>query len=52
MSTRFKQGKTPGKVVEIVSGIVRHESVPQGKLDEITSKVKMCLREIEEGSFG
>jgi len=26
--------------------------VPQGKLDEITSKVKMCLREIEEGRFG
>jgi len=52
ISTRHKEGKTPGKVVEIVSGIVRHESVPQDKLNEITSKVKMCLREIEEGKFG
>jgi len=26
--------------------------VPQDKLNEITSKVKMCLREIEEGKFG
>jgi methyl-coenzyme M reductase subunit C len=48
VSTRNKEGETPGKLVGIVSGIVRHESVPQDKLDEIVSKVKMCLREIEE----
>jgi methyl coenzyme M reductase subunit C len=34
--------------VGIVSDIVRRESVPQDKLDEIVSKVRMCLREIEE----
>ncbi|MHC1611181.1 MAG: methyl-coenzyme M reductase I operon protein C [Candidatus Methanospirareceae archaeon] len=46
VSTRNKEGETAGKVVGIVSGIVRHESVPQEKLDEIVSKVKMCLREL------
>jgi len=51
ISTRHKEGNTPGKVVEIVSGIVRNTSVPQDKLNEITSKVKKCLREIEEGKF-
>ena len=47
VSTRYKDGETQGKVVGIVSGIVRHESVPQEKLNEIASKVKMCLRELE-----
>jgi len=47
VSTRFKEGETQGKVVGIVSGIVRHESVPQEKLNELVSKVKMCLRELE-----
>jgi methyl-coenzyme M reductase subunit C len=46
VSTRFKEGETQGKVVGIVSGIVRHESVPQEKLNEIVSKVKMSLREL------
>ncbi len=46
VSTRFKEGGTPGKVVAIVSGIIRHESVPQEKLNEIVGKVKMCLREL------
>ena len=48
VNTRFKEGDTLGKVVEIVTGIVRHESVPQEKLNEIVSKVKICLREIEQ----
>jgi len=47
VSTRFKEGETPGKVVDIVTGIVRHESVPQEKLNEIVSKVKRHLRELE-----
>jgi methyl-coenzyme M reductase subunit C len=47
VSTRFKEGETPGKVMDIVTGIVRHESVPQEKLNEIVSKVKMCLRELQ-----
>jgi len=37
--------------VGIVSGIVRRESVPQDKLDEIVSKVRMCLREIDNGTL-
>ncbi|MEA2075004.1 MAG: methyl-coenzyme M reductase I operon protein C, partial [Euryarchaeota archaeon] len=45
VSTRNKEGETPGKVVGIVSSIIRHESVPQEKLNEIVSKVKKCLRE-------
>jgi methyl-coenzyme M reductase subunit C len=48
VSTRNKKGETLGKVVGVVSGIVRHESVPQEKLNEIVSKVKQCLREIDE----
>jgi methyl-coenzyme M reductase subunit C len=51
VSTRNKEGKTQGKVVGIVSGIVRREDVPQEKLNEIVSKVRMCLREIEQGKF-
>ncbi|MFZ2071247.1 MAG: methyl-coenzyme M reductase I operon protein C [Halobacteriota archaeon] len=51
VSTRNKEGETSGKVVGIVTGIVRRESVPQEKLNEIVSKVKMCLREIEQGKF-
>lgn len=51
VSTRNKECKTPGKVVGIVSGIVRRESVPQDKLDEIVSKVRMCLREIDNGTL-
>ena len=47
VSTRFKEGETPGKVVAIVTDIVRRESVPQEKLNEIVSKVKMCLRELQ-----
>ena len=47
VSTRFKEGETPGKVAGIVTDIVRHESVPQEKLNEIVSKVKMCLRELQ-----
>ena len=46
ISTRFKEGETVGKVVGIVSGIIRGESCPQEKLNEIVSKVKTCLREI------
>lgn len=46
VSTRFKEGETPGKVVDIVTGIVRHESVPQENLNEIVSKVKKHLREL------
>ncbi len=48
VSTRLKEGQTPGKVVAIVTGIVRHESVPQEKLNEIVSKVKRCLQELQE----
>ncbi len=51
VSTRNKEGETPGKVVGIVSEIVRSESVSQEKLNEIVSKVKSCLREIEQGKF-
>lgn len=51
VSTRNKEGATPGKVVGIVSEIVRSESVSQEKLNEIVSKVKSCLREIEQGKF-
>ena len=47
VSTRFKEGETPGKVVDIVTGIVRHESDPQEKLNEIVSKVKRHLRELK-----
>lgn len=47
VSTRFKEGDTPGKLVAIVTGIVRHEGVPQEKLNEIVSKVKMSLRELQ-----
>lgn len=47
VSTRFKEGETPGKLVDIVTGIVRHESVPQEKLNEIISKVKKSLGELE-----
>lgn len=47
VSTRFKECDTPGKVVAIVTGIVRHESVPQEKLNEIVSKVKMSLQELK-----
>jgi methyl-coenzyme M reductase subunit C len=47
VSTRFKEGETPGKVAGIITDIVRHESVPQEKLNEIVSKVKMCLRELQ-----
>jgi methyl-coenzyme M reductase subunit C len=46
VSTRFKEGETDGKVVGIVSGIVRGESCPQEKLNEIVSVVKTCLREL------
>ena len=46
VSTRNKEGETPGKVMDIVTGIVRNADVPQAKLNEIVSKVKMCLREI------
>nr|AAU82705.1 methyl coenzyme M reductase subunit C [uncultured archaeon GZfos19C7] len=46
VSTRNKEGETPGKIMEIVTGIVRNSDVPQEKLNEIVSKVKMCLREI------
>jgi len=46
VSTRNKEGETPGKVMDIVTGIVRNSDVPQVKLNEIVSKVKMCLREI------
>lgn len=46
VSTRFKTGNTRGTVVDIVDGIVRHASVHQEKLDEIVSKVKTCLREL------
>ncbi len=50
VSTRNNEGETPGKVMGIVTGIVRNADVPQEKLDEIVSKVKMCLREIEMGT--
>jgi len=46
VSTRNEAGETPGKVVGIVTDIVRNADVPQEKLDEIVSKVKMCLREL------
>jgi len=49
VSTRNKEGETHGKVVGIVTGIVRNSDVPQAKLNEIVSKVKRCLNEIEEG---
>ncbi len=51
VSTRNKKGETQGVLVDLVTGIVRRESVPQQKLDEIVSKVKKALREIEEGKF-
>lgn len=46
ISTRNKEGETPGKVVGIVTGIIRNADVPQEKLDEIVSTVKRCLRGI------
>ena len=46
VSTKYNKGETAGKVMDIVDGIVRHESVPQAKLNEIVSKVKTALREL------
>ena len=48
VSTIRKDGETPGKLVDIVSGIIRHESCPQEKLNEIVAKVRKWLRIIEE----
>ncbi|NPV50634.1 MAG: methyl-coenzyme M reductase I operon protein C [Candidatus Methanofastidiosum sp.] len=36
-----ENGTTKGRVVDIVSGIIRGQSCPQEKLDEIISKVKI-----------
>lgn len=47
VSTRIKQGDTQGILVDIVTGVVRHESVPQEKLNEIVSKVKTYLQELQ-----
>jgi methyl-coenzyme M reductase subunit C len=52
VTTKVKEGATPGKVMDIVTGVVRHESVPQEKLNEIVSKVKTHLREIKEAEKG
>lgn len=52
VSTGLKAGTTPGKLVDIVTGVVRHESVPQEKLNEIVSKVKLHLRAITEMEKG
>ncbi len=49
VSTRNKKGETPGIIMDIVTGIVRNADVPQVKLNEIVSKVRMCLRELGEG---
>ena len=35
--------KTQGKIVDIVSGVIRGETAPQEKLDEIIRKVKLTL---------
>ena len=35
--------KTKGKIVDIVSGVIRGETCPQEKLDEIIRKVKLAL---------
>lgn len=52
VSTARKAGTTPGKLVDIVTGVVRHESVPQEKLNEIVSKVKLHLRALKEVEKG
>lgn len=36
--------KTKGKIVNIISGIIRGETCPQNKLDEVIKKVKLSLR--------
>lgn len=41
--------KTKGEIVEIVTGVVRGQSCPQGKLDEIVSKVQTMLPEARGG---
>ncbi|HIH65556.1 MAG TPA: methyl-coenzyme M reductase I operon protein C, partial [Methanothermobacter thermautotrophicus] len=35
--------KTKGTIVDIVSGVIRGETCPQEKLDEIIRKVKLAL---------
>jgi methyl-coenzyme M reductase subunit C len=37
------EAKTEGKIVNIVSGVIRGETCPQDKLDEIIRKVKLAL---------
>ncbi|MCW3136219.1 MAG: methyl-coenzyme M reductase I operon protein C [Canidatus Methanoxibalbensis ujae] len=48
VSTIRKDGETTGKLVDIVSGIVRHESCPQEKLNEIVAKVRKWLNIIQK----
>jgi methyl-coenzyme M reductase subunit C len=36
--------KTKGTIVEIVTGVVRGESSPQSKIDEIIEKIKKHLK--------
>ncbi len=35
--------KTEGRIVDIVSGVIRGETISQEKLDEIIRKVKLAL---------
>ena len=39
-----ENGTTKGRVVDIISGIIRGQSCPQEKLDEIISKVKKNIQ--------
>lgn len=41
---RNENGNTKGRVVDIISGIIRGQSCPQEKLDEIISKVKKNIQ--------
>lgn len=43
-----KEIKTLGKVVDIVTGVIRGSHCPETKLDEITRKVKKNLNEIKK----
>ncbi|WP_456472019.1 methyl-coenzyme M reductase I operon protein C [Methanocaldococcus sp.] len=41
--------KTKGTVVDIVTGVIRGESCPQSKIDEIINKIKYHLDKLDKG---
>ncbi|MDX9694049.1 MAG: methyl-coenzyme M reductase I operon protein C, partial [Methanothermobacter sp.] len=38
-----EEPKTKGIIIDIISGVIRGETCPQEKLDEIIRKVKLAL---------